>query len=502
MASSGGGGGGTSLGGRRPDGKPLWKAANDPRSGRTYYYNTLTRETTWTKPMELSSPEERRVREEQNAKKMDFFREMEENMRRNMAKGLLSHDIDLRAGAKDRSARAAAADKAASDDPKEVPLALLKDQSKESDEIPTRIVRTISTVDDLMLEQAKRSESKVGSPSAHLDDLGIHADAAAESKESLEEGKQSLEEPAELVRPKVARRNSTSTIFVDSTMTVPDKEATIKCVCTVIRAHLLEASDDAPTHQLAHVFVDYQGPAEDKSRPPRIPSLRELTNFFREIYMASQMETECIIMALIYMERLSKETQGGIQVRADNWKSLLVSSMIMASKVWDDLSMWNSDFSQVCPSFTLKRINQLELTMLDVLGYNVKVSASDYAKYYFHLRSYCVRLGLTHDLWSLEPLNLAGAKKLETLSEEYEQASQATATMKRRCVSMPSSLLSDIRDTLGTPEPESASIEQIVHMRIVEAGETTPTHTGPPQHQVSPAKAALAAEEDAEAQAK
>lgn len=77
--------------------------------------------------------------------------------------------------------------------------------------------------------------------------------------------------------------------------------------------------------------------------------------------------------------------------------------------------MWNADFSQVCPSFTLKRINELELALLDVMGYSVKVSASDYAKYYFHLRSYCVRLGLSHDLESLAPLNLAGARKLEVI---------------------------------------------------------------------------------------
>jgi hypothetical protein len=79
--------------------------------------------------------------------------------------------------------------------------------------------------------------------------------------------------------------------------------------------------------------------------------------------------------------------------------------MVMASKVWDDLSMWNADFSQVracviegfwmymcefkhtlkplhvcvwvyvqvCPSFTLKRINELELAVLDTLRYSIKV---------------------------------------------------------------------------------------------------------------------------------
>ena len=57
----------------------------------------------------------------------------------------------------------------------------------------------------------------------------------------------------------------------------------------------------------------------------------------------------------------------------------------MASKVWDDLSMWNVDFSHVSNAFDLKRVNELELALLDAFSYEVKVSASDYAK--FQLRS-------------------------------------------------------------------------------------------------------------------
>ena len=46
----------------------------------------------------------------------------------------------------------------------------------------------------------------------------------------------------------------------------------------------------------------------------------------------------------------------------------------MASKVWDDLSFWNVDFSLVCPEFTLKRINELEAAMLEALDFVIKVS--------------------------------------------------------------------------------------------------------------------------------
>ena len=46
------------------------------------------------------------------------------------------------------------------------------------------------------------------------------------------------------------------------------------------------------------------------------------------------------------------------------------------------------------PSFDLRRVNTLELAMLDALKYVIRVSASEYAKYYFYLRSMMARLGL------------------------------------------------------------------------------------------------------------
>lgn len=97
--------------------------------------------------------------------------------------------------------------------------------------------------------------------------------------------------------------------------------------------------------------------------------------------------------------------------------------LVMASKVWDDLSMWNVDFSQICGSFTLKRINALELAMLNALEYVIRVPASEYAKYYFHLRSMMARMEHKENLQVnyIAPLNISGARKLQLATEEYQQ---------------------------------------------------------------------------------
>lgn len=44
-----------------------------------------------------------------------------------------------------------------------------------------------------------------------------------------------------------------------------------------------------------------------------------------------------------------------------------MSALVLSSKVWDDNSMWNRDFSEVSPSFSLARLNQLEVAVLGVL---------------------------------------------------------------------------------------------------------------------------------------
>jgi len=172
------------------------------------------------------------------------------------------------------------------------------------------------------------------------------------------------------------------------------------------------------------------------TRTMAIPCLEEIESFFADIFNKSQLEGECIIISLIYCERLVKETKGRLSIRYDNWRSILFACLVMASKVWDDLSMWNVDFSHICSTFDLDRINCLELGMLDVMRYRIKVSASEYAKYYFHLRSMMARLGITSTDIATKQLDLIGARRLqlatETLQSEFSTAKTDTVTRPRR----------------------------------------------------------------------
>lgn len=181
-----------------------------------------------------------------------------------------------------------------------------------------------------------------------------------------------------------------------------------------------------------------------------MPSLEEIKAFYQEFYRRSQMEFDAIIMSLIYVERLVKETNGALMPTPDNWGSVIFSCMILASKVWDDLSMWNIDFSNVSvnsgvlSSFSLKRINQLELAVLACLNFAVTIPGSEYAKYYYLLRSMMIRGGLLDPFAANKKLTDDEKKILEDRTSHY-QDSKLNAdgeSPRRRVQSVDWSLLS------------------------------------------------------------
>jgi hypothetical protein len=210
-----------------------------------------------------------------------------------------------------------------------------------------------------------------------------------------------------------------------------------QCICGVYRAHILQADreEDVLSDEHYRLFNDMESqqkplvkkgyrPTVDFVVKPPPPSLDVITTFFRDVFRRCQMECDCIIMSLIYVERLIKSTEGALRPRTSNWQSILFSCMILSSKVWDDLSMWNADFSQTCPGgvkFPLQRINELEVAVLSALNFVVKVPASEYAKYYFLLRSMLIKSGLgSDDLRSMNPLDVEGAKRLQHVSALYQ----------------------------------------------------------------------------------
>jgi len=196
------------------------------------------------------------------------------------------------------------------------------------------------------------------------------------------------------------RRNSTNSLPLCYCQTdgTPDPFALMKAVCVCLHYHIVCGSEKPfRIHPDFALFDDRaMKRAQDEDydeNNPQVPSLIDVYMFYKYIFKTAQLERDCIVMSLIYIDRLLSETVGKLKICQTNWKSIVLSGTILASKVWDDLSMWNCDFSEV-GRLNLKRINQLEAALLTAIQFNVRVSACFYARYYYHLRSWCVRFGI------------------------------------------------------------------------------------------------------------
>jgi len=115
-----------------------------------------------------------------------------------------------------------------------------------------------------------------------------------------------------------------------------------------------------------------------------IPTLVQVTSFLTLIFSRLRLNVQCAIVGLLYCERLMSQKR--ISMTERNWKPILLVCLLESSKMWDDLASWNVEFSELFPCLGIKEINHLEKMFLNEMAYDLFVSGSMYAKYYFALR--------------------------------------------------------------------------------------------------------------------
>ena len=89
----------------------------------------------------------------------------------------------------------------------------------------------------------------------------------------------------------------------------------------------------------------------------------------------------------------------------------------MASKVWDDESYENQNFVNVFSNITLKDLNAMEMTFLNLLDFKVGINKSEYAKYYFLLRTFANKKNRS---FPLVPLDVDTVRKLQSSASNAE----------------------------------------------------------------------------------
>jgi hypothetical protein len=100
----------------------------------------------------------------------------------------------------------------------------------------------------------------------------------------------------------------------------------------------------------------------------------------------------------------------------NNWRTLVLMSLITAQKIWNNNTMSNTDFSIICElSLDTEQINQLEMKFLELIKYKTCIKFGTYTKYYLELQSF-----ITDEL-PLKPMDVLTQQKLEKQSKKFEQ---------------------------------------------------------------------------------
>ena len=166
-------------------------------------------------------------------------------------------------------------------------------------------------------------------------------------------------------------------LFCEDTHTTPVPEARFELTLPLLHLQMLSFPTLFTLHKLP--------PPE---RPPRsypVPTARTVATFLENIRQKARLTPQALVITLIYIARLEARSEG-VLLHARSWRPIVFASLLLASKVWHDISYWNSDFQSICPMFHVRNINKMERHLLQLLQYNTIISASQYAQYYFSLR--------------------------------------------------------------------------------------------------------------------
>ena len=104
-----------------------------------------------------------------------------------------------------------------------------------------------------------------------------------------------------------------------------------------------------------------------------IPTETDIYDFGHQLFNSVQLSSECSIVCLIYVERLMEVAK--VPLLACTWRPIFMCGLLLASKVWQDLSSWNIEFSSVYPQFSLESINKLELNFLRNVRWDLYISS-------------------------------------------------------------------------------------------------------------------------------
>eukprot|EP01119_Soliformovum_irregulare_P004078 TRINITY_DN15090_c0_g1_i1.p1 TRINITY_DN15090_c0_g1~~TRINITY_DN15090_c0_g1_i1.p1 ORF type:complete len:289 (-),score=70.32 TRINITY_DN15090_c0_g1_i1:129-956(-) len=219
--------------------------------------------------------------------------------------------------------------------------------------------------------------------------------------------------------------NSTSSLYIDSTITKPKNTELVHCIATYVKSLIkhMEENPNPPKPGTTDIFDESKHYLTGKNVDLKeIPEEEAIEKYIKAIFKIGQLAPESLIMGVAYLNRSLNSTTNRF-LYTNTWRRHFLSCLILASKVWEDQAVWNVDFLELFPMASTYDLGQLEKRILSLLGFDVSLKASEYAQIYFDLRAHnktdeCEEHGHAH-FEELKPLNKEGENTLELRTQKF-----------------------------------------------------------------------------------
>lgn len=196
----------------------------------------------------------------------------------------------------------------------------------------------------------------------------------------------------------------------------------------------------------------------------RTPNLvDEIFRLLKNISALSEFKKDIVVLAVIYIERLLAR-HAALHLSTCNWRPILIACLHLASKTWEDVHAWNTEFVAylqwalgIC--YPVRSLHRLEMHVFTGLEYHMEVTAEVYAAYYFALME--ADGAGTPPAWTGDASELPRSNSLSCI----EDLASSTLTVTERlrptevdCPPSPSSASSCAREVQSRVQDSLASL--------------------------------------------
>lgn len=146
----------------------------------------------------------------------------------------------------------------------------------------------------------------------------------------------------------------------------------------------------------------------------RLPKFEEVYTFIYRLFRKAQVEPECLVASVVYLDMFLNLNPCKVAISSETWERLVFTCIMIASKVWDDISCSSRSFALCASDFSLRDLNLMERLISRDLEYAYFLTADDYKEYYYQLKGVWTHLALTESMDIVQmptvPKGIDGAK--------------------------------------------------------------------------------------------